>query len=98
MGRRTSTAQRSRRVGQRAFSIQEFCETYGLGRTKVYEEIKSGRLRGSLTLGGFGMRATKSPGAVAALGALRIDQLEQQVVSQTTLHGHPAQAARKAAS
>ena len=27
-------------------SIAEFCERYGLGRTKAYEEIKSGRLRG----------------------------------------------------
>jgi excisionase family DNA binding protein len=27
-------------------SIAEFCERYGPGRTKVYEELKSGRLRG----------------------------------------------------
>ena len=26
-------------------SIGVFCETYGIGRTKTYEEIKSGRLR-----------------------------------------------------
>jgi excisionase family DNA binding protein len=31
---------------QRAMSIEEFCERYGPGRTKVYEELKSGRLRG----------------------------------------------------
>jgi len=31
---------------QRAISIDEFCERYGLGRTKAYEELKSGRLRG----------------------------------------------------
>jgi excisionase family DNA binding protein len=30
---------------ERAFSIEEFCRRYGLGRTKVYEEIKLGRLR-----------------------------------------------------
>jgi hypothetical protein len=27
-------------------SIAEFCERYGPGRTKAYEELKSGRLRG----------------------------------------------------
>ena len=27
-------------------SIAEFCERYGLGRTKAYEELKCGRLRG----------------------------------------------------
>ena len=26
-------------------SIPEFCERYGPGRTKTYEELKSGRLR-----------------------------------------------------
>ena len=26
-------------------SIAEYCERYGLGRTRAYEEIKSGRLR-----------------------------------------------------
>jgi hypothetical protein len=34
-----------RRVRQRAMSIAEFCERYGPGRTKAYEEINSGRLR-----------------------------------------------------
>jgi excisionase family DNA binding protein len=29
---------------QRAFSIDEFCRRFGVGRTKVYEEIKFGRL------------------------------------------------------
>ena len=28
-----------------AYSIDEFCEDNGLGRTRVYEEISSGRLR-----------------------------------------------------
>jgi hypothetical protein len=27
-------------------SIAEFCHRYGPGRTKAYEELKSGRLRG----------------------------------------------------
>ena len=27
-------------------NIAEFCERYGPGRTKAYEELKSGRLRG----------------------------------------------------
>ena len=35
-----------RRALQRAMSIAEFCERYGPGRTKTYEELKSGRLRG----------------------------------------------------
>ena len=26
-------------------SIRVFCETYGIGRTKVYEEINAGRLK-----------------------------------------------------
>jgi excisionase family DNA binding protein len=29
----------------RAFSIEEFCRRYGVGRTKAYEEIKLGRLQ-----------------------------------------------------
>ena len=27
-------------------SIAQFCGRYGVGRTKTYEELKSGRLRG----------------------------------------------------
>jgi excisionase family DNA binding protein len=34
-----------RRALQRAMSIAEFCQRYGPGRTKTYEELKSGRLR-----------------------------------------------------
>ncbi|MGA8693936.1 MAG: helix-turn-helix domain-containing protein [Xanthobacteraceae bacterium] len=30
---------------KRAFSIAEFCRRYGVGRTKVYEELRQGRLR-----------------------------------------------------
>jgi hypothetical protein len=41
-----SEAERQRRARQRAFSIQEFSQIYGPGRTKVYEELNSGRLRG----------------------------------------------------
>jgi len=41
-----SEAEQQRRARQRAFSIVEFSRVYGLGRTKVYEELKSGRLRG----------------------------------------------------
>jgi excisionase family DNA binding protein len=32
-------------VVKRAYRIDEFCAAFGLGRTKVYELIKSGRLR-----------------------------------------------------
>jgi excisionase family DNA binding protein len=35
----------SRGARQRAMSVAEFCERYGPGRTKAYEELKSGRLR-----------------------------------------------------
>jgi excisionase family DNA binding protein len=37
--------EQQRRALQRAMSIAEFCERYGPGRTKTYEELKSGRLR-----------------------------------------------------
>jgi excisionase family DNA binding protein len=30
---------------QRAFSIEQFCKRYGVGRTKAYEELKLGRLQ-----------------------------------------------------
>jgi excisionase family DNA binding protein len=43
---RRRKAKRSGAHHQRAFSIGEFCAQYGLGRTKTYEEIKKGRLRG----------------------------------------------------
>jgi len=32
-------------IEKRAYRINEFCSAYGLGRTKVYELIKSGKLR-----------------------------------------------------
>ena len=31
---------------QRAMSVGQFCRSYGPGKTKAYEELKSGRLRG----------------------------------------------------
>jgi hypothetical protein len=31
---------------QRAMSVARFSEDYGIGRTKAYEELNSGRLRG----------------------------------------------------
>lgn len=34
-----------RRAGQRAMSVAQFCQDYDIGRTKAYEEIRSGRLR-----------------------------------------------------
>jgi excisionase family DNA binding protein len=43
---KTNDAQASSPISaQRAFSIEEFCRRYGVGRTKVYEELKLGRLR-----------------------------------------------------
>ena len=41
---RISVAELQRRA--RAMSIREFCDRYGPGRTKTYEELRSGRLRG----------------------------------------------------
>lgn len=41
-----SEREQRRRARQRAMSIGEFCESYSLGRTRAYEELKSGRLRG----------------------------------------------------
>jgi excisionase family DNA binding protein len=41
-----SEKERERRARQRALSIRQFSEIYNIGRTKVYEELKSGRLRG----------------------------------------------------
>jgi hypothetical protein len=38
--------ERQRRARQRAMSVAKFSEDYGIGRTKAYEELKSGRLRG----------------------------------------------------
>ena len=45
--RNTPSAQACRTAvgSERAISIEEFCRRYSLGRTKVYEEIKLGRLR-----------------------------------------------------
>ncbi len=40
-----SESERERRATQRAMSIAEFCECYGVGKTKAYEELKYGRLR-----------------------------------------------------
>jgi excisionase family DNA binding protein len=40
-----SEAERQRRDRQRAMSIDEFCERYGVGRTTTYEEINAKRLQ-----------------------------------------------------
>ena len=32
-------------MSKRAFSIHEFCQLYGVSKTLVYKEIKSGRLQ-----------------------------------------------------
>jgi hypothetical protein len=44
--RSISEAERQRRAQQGAMSIARFSEEYGIGRTKTYEELKSGQLRG----------------------------------------------------
>jgi len=40
-----SVAQVEPRMQPRAMSIADFCARYGVGRTKVYEEINAKRLR-----------------------------------------------------
>jgi len=44
--RSISARERERRARQRAMSVARFSEDYAIGRTKAYEELKSGRLRG----------------------------------------------------
>jgi len=38
--------QRAASIQQRAMSVDEFCQRYGIGRTRAYEEIKQRALRG----------------------------------------------------
>lgn len=40
-----AAARKSTPVEKFAFSINEFCESYGIGRTQAYEEINAGRLK-----------------------------------------------------
>jgi hypothetical protein len=40
-----SERERRRRAMQGAMSIRAFCETYDIGRTKIYQEINAGRLK-----------------------------------------------------
>jgi excisionase family DNA binding protein len=42
---------RARLDEKRAFQINEFCAAYGLGRTKTYDLIKTGKLR-TVLMGG----------------------------------------------
>ena len=42
---RPSDHERDRRARQRAMSVSEFAERYGISRSKTYEEIGAGRLR-----------------------------------------------------
>jgi hypothetical protein len=44
--RKISDREEQRRARQPAMSIARFSEDYAIGRTKAYEELKSGRLRG----------------------------------------------------
>ena len=37
--------ERQRRALQRAMSIEQFCQRYGISRTSTYTEIREGRLR-----------------------------------------------------
>jgi len=44
--RKTLDREQRRQAQQRAMSIARFSEEYAIGRTKAYEELRSGRLRG----------------------------------------------------
>jgi excisionase family DNA binding protein len=44
--RKLSESEQQRRARQRAMSISQFCKRYGIGRTKAYDELRMGRLRG----------------------------------------------------
>ena len=44
-GREKSEREHQRSERQRAMSVRYFCEAYNMGKTRTYEEIKSGRLR-----------------------------------------------------
>ena len=44
--RQRRARQRAANIQQRAMSVGQFCQHYGIGRTTAYEEIKRGRLRG----------------------------------------------------
>jgi hypothetical protein len=41
-----SEDEKQSRSRNRAMSVAQFSEGYGIGRTKTYEELNSGRLRG----------------------------------------------------
>jgi excisionase family DNA binding protein len=43
--RQRRARQRVTSFQQRAMSVRDFCERFGVGRTTTYEEIKGGRLR-----------------------------------------------------
>ena len=40
-----SVREHQRRIWQRAMSVRGFCESVGIGRTRFYQEVKTGRLR-----------------------------------------------------
>ena len=44
--RKISDREQRHQARQRAMSIARFSEDYAIGRTKAYEELRSGRLRG----------------------------------------------------
>jgi excisionase family DNA binding protein len=46
VGRQRRAGQLTTSIQQRAMSIDDFCQRYGIGRTTAYEEIKQARLRG----------------------------------------------------
>jgi hypothetical protein len=59
---------------QRAYDLKSFCERYGIGRTRAYAEIGSGRLKavkfGSKTL----IRAVDAEAWLSSLPALELQR------------------------
>jgi excisionase family DNA binding protein len=41
----TDTSQPAPAVNKPAYRIAEFCQAFGVGKTKVFDEIKEGRLK-----------------------------------------------------
>jgi excisionase family DNA binding protein len=60
---------------KRALKVDEFCENYGLGRTRAYQEIKEGRLK-SVTIGA--RRLIKFDDAETWLAGLSSNTPQQQ--------------------
>ena len=60
---------------KRAYKVDEFCQNYGLGRTRAYQEMNEGRLK-SVTIGA--RRLIKFEDAESWLASLSSNTPQQQ--------------------